>query len=61
VTVTGGGLVGLLAVLANTLGTIGYVSETGLLLAVSVTHKLYEKIAEEQLMEIHSMMRQTFV
>ena len=60
VTVIGGALVGLLAVLANMLGTIGAVSGTGLLLTVSITYKLYEEIAEEQLMEMHPMMRQMF-
>ena len=60
VTVIGGALVGLLAVMANMLGTIGQVSGTGLLLAVSITYKLYEEIAEEQLMEMHPMMRQMF-
>ncbi|WP_049924650.1 preprotein translocase subunit SecY [Halopiger djelfimassiliensis] len=60
VTVIGGALVGLLAVWANMLGTIGTVSGTGLLLAVSITYKLYEEIAEEQMMEMHPMMRQMF-
>ncbi|WP_435197061.1 preprotein translocase subunit SecY [Natronomonas sp. EA1] len=60
VTVIGGALVGVLAVLANMLGTIGQVSGTGLLLTVSITYKLYEEIAEEQLMEMHPMMRQMF-
>ena len=60
VTVIGGALVGLLAVLANMLGTIGNVSGTGLLLTVSITYKLYEEIAEEQMMEMHPMMRQMF-
>jgi preprotein translocase subunit SecY len=60
VTVLGGALVGLLAVLANMLGTIGGVSGTGLLLTVSITYKIYEEIAEEQLMEMHPMMRQMF-
>ena len=60
VTVIGGALVGLLAVAANMLGTIGQVSGTGLLLTVSITYKLYEEIAEEQLMEMHPMMRQMF-
>jgi preprotein translocase subunit SecY len=60
VTVIGGALVGLLAVLANMLGTIGGVSGTGLLLTVSITYKLYEEIAEEQLMEMHPMMRDMF-
>ncbi|WP_435099692.1 preprotein translocase subunit SecY [Halarchaeum sp. P4] len=60
VTVIGGALVGFLAVLANMLGTIGGVSGTGLLLTISITYKLYEEIAEEQLMEMHPMMRQMF-
>ena len=60
VTVIGGALVGLLAVIANMLGTIGGVTGTGLLLAVSITYKLYEEIAEEQLMDMHPMMRQMF-
>ena len=60
VTVIGGALVGLLAVMANMLGTIGQVSGTGLLLTVSITYKLYEEVAEEQMMEMHPMMRQMF-
>lgn len=60
VTVIGGALVGLLAVMANMLGTIGQVSGTGLLLTVSITYKLYEEIAEERLMEMHPMMREFF-
>jgi len=60
VTVLGGAIVGLLAVLANMLGTVGNVSGTGLLLTVSITYKIYEEIAEEQLMEMHPMMRQVF-
>ena len=60
VTIIGGALVGLLAVMANMLGTIGNVSGTGLLLTVSITYKLYEEIAEEQMMEMHPMMRQMF-
>ena len=60
VTVMGGALVGVLAVAANMLGTIGGVTGTGLLLTVSITYKLYEQIAEEQLMEMHPMMRQMF-
>src|SRR6056297_3288026 len=60
VTILGGALVGILAVMANMLGTIGGVGGTGLLLTVSITYKLYEEIAEEQLMEMHPMMRQMF-
>ena len=60
VTVLGGALVGVLAVGANMLGTIGQVSGTGLLLTVSITYKIYEEIAEEQLMEMHPMVRRMF-
>jgi len=60
VTVIGGAIVGLLAVLANMLGTIGSVTGTGLLLTISITYKLYEEIAEEQLMDMHPMMRSMF-
>ena len=60
VTVIGGALVGLLAVMTNMLGSIGNVSGEGLLLTVSITYKLYEEIAEEQMMEMHPMMRQMF-
>lgn len=60
VTVLGGALVGLLAVLANMLGTIGSVTGTGLLLTITITYQLYEEIAEEQMMEMHPMMRKMF-
>ena len=60
VTVLGGALVGVLAVGANMLGTIGGVEGEGLLLTVSITYKLYEQMAEEQLMEMHPMMRKMF-
>lgn len=60
VTVIGGALVGILAVMANMLGTIGGVTGTGLLLAVSITYKLYEEIAEEKMMDMHPMMRKMF-
>lgn len=60
VTVIGGALVGFLAVMANLLGTIGGVSGTGLLLTISITYKLYQEIAEEQMMEMHPMMRKMF-
>lgn len=47
VTIIGGALIGLLGVLASMLGTIGMVSGTGLLLAVSITVKMYDEIKEE--------------
>ncbi len=47
VTIVGGALIGFLAVMANMMGTIGMVDGTGLLLAVSITYKIYEEIADE--------------
>ena len=47
ITILGGALIGAIAVLANMLGTIGMVGGTGLLLAVSITYKIYEQMAEE--------------
>ncbi|MFP4188732.1 MAG: preprotein translocase subunit SecY, partial [Halobacteriales archaeon] len=44
ITVMSGILLGVLAVLANVLGTIGNVTGLGLLLTVSITYKLYEEI-----------------
>lgn len=60
VTIIGGALIGFLALLANMLGTIGGVTGTGLLLTVSITFKLYQQLAEEQMMEMHPMVRQMF-
>jgi preprotein translocase subunit SecY len=60
VTVIGGALVGLLAVLANLFGAIGAVSGTGLLLAVSITYKLYEEMAKEQMSEMNKSFRRFF-
>ncbi|MFW5929368.1 MAG: preprotein translocase subunit SecY [Halobacteriota archaeon] len=60
ITILSGILIGLIAALANLLGTIGGVDGLGLLLAVSITYKLYEEIAEEQMMEMHPMMRRMF-
>lgn len=47
VTIIGGALIGALAVVAGMLGTIGGVSGTGLLLAVSITVKIYDQVKEE--------------
>lgn len=56
-TVLGGMAVGLLTLIANMLGTIGNVSGTGLLLAISIAYRLYQDLAKEQLTEMHPMMR----
>ncbi|MDD4255971.1 MAG: preprotein translocase subunit SecY [Methanofollis sp.] len=60
VTVIGGVLVGLLSVFANLFGVIGAVTGTGLLLTVSITYRLYEQVASEQIMEMYPFMRQFF-
>lgn len=60
VTVIGGVLIGVLSVVANLFGVIGGVSGTGLLLTVSITYRLYEEIASQQIMEMYPFMRTFF-
>jgi preprotein translocase subunit SecY len=60
VTVIGGVFIGLLSVVANLFGVIGSVSGTGLLLTVSITYRLYEEIASQQIMEMYPFMRTFF-
>ena len=60
VTVIGGVFIGLLSVVANMLGIIGFVGGTGLLLTVSIIYRLYEQIANEQMMEMYPFMRGFF-
>lgn len=60
VTVIGGVFIGLLSVAANMLGIIGFVGGTGLLLTVSIIYRLYEQIANEQMMEMYPFMRSFF-
>ncbi len=57
VTVVGGAVIGALTLIANMLGTIGHVTGTGLLLAVSIAYQYYEDLAKEQLTEMHPMIR----
>ncbi len=57
VTVIGGAAIGLLTLIANMLGTVGKVSGTGLLLAVSIAYNFYEDLTREQLTEMHPMLR----
>jgi preprotein translocase subunit SecY len=57
VTVIGGAIIGLLTLVANMLGTIGSVSGTGLLLAVSIAYRFYQDLAKEQVTEMHPMLR----
>jgi preprotein translocase subunit SecY len=60
VTVIGGVFIGVLSVVANLFGVIGSVSGTGLLLTVSITYRLYEEIASQQIMEMYPFMRTFF-
>ncbi len=60
VTIIGGVFIGLMSVVANLFGVIGAVSGTGLLLTVSITYRLYEQIASEQIMEMYPFMRTFF-
>jgi len=60
VTVIGGVFIGVLSVIANLFGVIGGVSGTGLLLTVSITYRLYEEIASQQIMEMYPFMRTFF-
>jgi len=60
ITVIGGVFIGLLSVVANLFGIVGAVGGTGLLLAVSITYRLYEEIASQQIMEMYPFMRSFF-
>jgi len=57
VTVIGGAFVGILTLIASLFGVLGAVSGTGMLLCVSIIYQLYEKLASEQLMEMHPLIR----
>ncbi len=57
VTVIGGAFIGALTLFASMFGLIGSVGGTGMLLAVSIIYQLYEKVASEQLMEMHPLIR----
>ncbi|HEC96389.1 MAG TPA: preprotein translocase subunit SecY, partial [Euryarchaeota archaeon] len=61
VTVLGGAIVGLLAALAQIIGTVGNVSGTGVLLAVSIAIRYSEMLAREQLAEMHPLIRRFIV
>ncbi len=60
VTIIGGVFIGVLSIIANLFGVIGAVSGTGLLLTVSITYRLYEEIASQQIMEMYPFMRGFF-
>ncbi len=55
ITILGGAFVGLLAFGADLTGALG--GGTGVLLAVGIVYRLYEEIAQEQLMDMHPMLR----
>jgi preprotein translocase subunit SecY len=57
VTVIGGAFIGILTLIASLFGILGNGSGTGMLLAVSIIYQLYEKVASEQLMEMHPLIR----
>ncbi len=60
ITIIGGAFIGILSVVANLFGVVGAVGGTGLLLAVSITYRLYEEIASQQIMEMYPFMRSFF-
>ncbi|MGA1822113.1 MAG: preprotein translocase subunit SecY [Thermoplasmatota archaeon] len=60
VTVISGAFVGLLAALADMIGTVGSTSGTGVLLTVGIIIRLYEEIGKEQMMEMHPVLRGFF-
>jgi preprotein translocase subunit SecY len=55
ITILGGAFVGLLAFGADLTGALG--GGTGVLLTVGIVYKLYEEIAQEQLMDMHPILR----
>ncbi|MCK9151334.1 preprotein translocase subunit SecY [Methanobacterium alcaliphilum] len=55
ITVLGGAFVGLLAFGADLTSALG--GGTGVLLTVGIVYRLYEEIAQEQLMDMHPMLR----
>lgn len=59
-TVIGGAIVGLLAAVADMIGTVGQATGTGLLLCVGIFMRMYEQIAKEQVMEMHPVLRGFF-
>ena len=54
-TIVGGASIGLLAALADLMGTLA--NGTGILLAVMIVYKLYEDIAKHHMMDMHPALR----
>ncbi|MCQ2084755.1 MAG: preprotein translocase subunit SecY [archaeon] len=60
ITVLSGALIGLLAAVADMIGTTGNATGTGLLLTVGIIIRFYEALGKEQMMEMNPMMRGFF-
>ncbi|MBX8639991.1 MAG: preprotein translocase subunit SecY [Candidatus Thermoplasmatota archaeon] len=60
VTVLSGALVGFLAVGADLIGTVGNATGVGLLLTTGILIQFYDAIGQEQMMEMHPVLRQFF-
>ncbi len=60
ITILSGALIGLLAAVADMIGTTGNATGTGLLLTVGIIIKFYESLGREQMMEMNPMMRGFF-
>ena len=58
ITIVGSGAVGLLAAFADITGALG--TGTGILLSVGILYKLYEELAQSQLMEMHPALKGFF-
>jgi len=60
ITIIGGILVGVLAVGADLIGTVGNASGMGVLLTTGILIGFYEQMAREQLVEMHPLIRRFF-
>ena len=60
ITILSGALIGLLAAVADMIGTTGNATGTGLLLTVGIIIRFYEALGKEQMMEMNPMMRGFF-
>ncbi|MCL4325414.1 MAG: preprotein translocase subunit SecY [Candidatus Thermoplasmatota archaeon] len=60
ITIISGAAVGALAAIANLIGTVGNASGTGVLLTVGIIIQFYEAIGQEQLIEMHPVLRGFF-
>lgn len=60
ITILSGALIGLLAAMADMIGTTGNATGTGLLLTVGIIIRFYESVGREQMMEMNPMVRGFF-